>query len=229
MAIRSRPDKSSVRFLIHTSFTSSHIVPHQYIPLQSSKQSKLFLCSLNACVFVCPDKQAASCQQGGVKRPGGFEHSCPAKLTVCLDNGIFPSPSTPPTLSLPAFAKNLSRQERPSSPPPLLSAHVHSLFLYLRSASISHYLPSSILFIEECPPTSPPAEQPHCHQSASSLLQGVGGGGGVGICILFSLHFLSIQPLHILSTCVILSALSCFLRFVFFSDTGSLTPFISFP
>lgn len=119
------------------------------------------------CVFVCQGKQAASCQRGGVKRPEGFEHSRPAKLTVCLDNGIFPSPS--PSLHpspFPTFAKNLSRQESPSSPPPLLSAHVHSLFLYLRSASISHYLPSSLLFIEECPPTSPPAEQPHCHQSA---------------------------------------------------------------
>lgn len=45
------------------------------------------------CVFVCQKKRAASCQRGGVKRPWGFEHSHPAGLTVCLDNGIFTSTS----------------------------------------------------------------------------------------------------------------------------------------
>lgn len=151
------------------------------------------------CVFVCQGKQAASCQRGGVKRPEGFEHSRPAKLTVCLDNGIFPSPS--PSLHpspFPTFAKNLSRQESPSSPPPLLSAHVHSLFLYLRSASISHYLPSSLLFIEECPPTSPPAEQPHCHQSAPIVSSRGRLVSAPSSLSLFTVS--SIQPLHFLST-----------------------------
>lgn len=45
------------------------------------------------CVFVCQKKRAAGCQRGGVKRPWGFEHSRPAGLTVCLDNGIFTSTS----------------------------------------------------------------------------------------------------------------------------------------
>lgn len=121
------------------------------------------------CVFVCQGKQAASCQRGGVIGPGGFEHSRPAKLTVCLDNGIFPSPS--PSLHPSACLPLLKIAADRKAPPLLLHfcQRVSIPFLYLHSASISQYLPSSILFIEESPPTSPPAEQPHYHQSASSL------------------------------------------------------------
>ena len=64
------------------------------------------------CVFVLL-KQAASCQQGGVKRPEGFEHSRPAKLTVCLDNGMFPLSFTiPPSRSLHTFAKKKKKQKK---------------------------------------------------------------------------------------------------------------------
>lgn len=83
--------------------------------------------------------------------------------------GCFPLLSHP---SIPALAKNLSRVEG-SSHPSSTSVSVCPFFLSLSlSASISHYLTSSILSIEENPPTSPPAAQPHCHQSAPILLQG---------------------------------------------------------
>ncbi len=132
---------------------------------------------LCGCVCLCVrvsivPLQAASCQWGGVKRPEGFEHSRPAKLTVCLDNGMFPplSPSLHPPPSLPLL-KISADSKAPPTPPPLLSAYMSILSLSLSpSASIGHYLTSSILSIEENPPTSPPAEQPHCHQSASILL-----------------------------------------------------------
>lgn len=128
---------------------------------------------------------------GGVMRPEGFEYSCPA--THCLPRqwDISLCFTIPSSLSISTIAKNLSRQESPSSAPPLLSAY--SLFLYLRSASMRHYLPSSILFIEESPPTSPPAELPHYHQSASSLLW-----REIGVCsyLPFSLHCL-IHPLSL--------------------------------
>lgn len=125
-------------------------------------------------------------------RPEGFYHPVlPCSLSI-LDNKIYSSlsPSIYPSLSLPSLKKN-SRQS-PSSDPPLLSTYVRSLLLYLRSASINHYLPSSILFIKESPPTFPPAERPHCHQSASRLLS-----REIGICSL--LHFSLCCLLHPLS------------------------------
>lgn len=110
---------------------------------------------MSECVFVRLRSQLSM-------GPERFEYSCPA--THCLPRqwDISLYFNIPSSLSISTIAKNLSRQENP----PLL-LYFCQLILYLRSASMRHYLPSSILFIEESPPISPPAELPHHHQSAS--------------------------------------------------------------
>lgn len=124
------------------------------------------------CVFVCQKKRAASCQRGGVKRPLGI-WTLPSCRAHCLPRqwDIYLHLPIPPSLLLTTLTENLSaKREAPPLPPLLLSAHVRSLFLYRCAAFISHHLSSPILLTEECPPTSRPAEQPHCHQSATGLL-----------------------------------------------------------
>lgn len=106
--------------------------------------------------------------------------------------------------SLPTVAKISADRKAPPTAPPLLSACVHSLPLSL-SASIGHYLTFSILSIEENPPTSPPAEQPHCHQSTPIL-----GGDWYHHLLPFSLHCLlhpafTLFPLLYLPSCSIFS------------------------
>lgn len=86
------------------------------------------------------------------------------------------------------------------------SVSVHSLPLF-PPASIGHYLTSSILSVEENPPTYHLAEQPHCHQSAPILLWGE-IGSAPSILPLFTLSTpsspytfhapLSLLPWHIL-------------------------------
>lgn len=173
------------------------------------------------CVFVCPDKQAASCQQGGVKRPGGFEHSCPAKLTVCLDNGIFPPPSPPPpSPSLPLLKISADRKG-----PPLLH---HCQRMSILSSFISVLPLSAIIsppLFSSLRSVHPPPLLQSNPTAINQLLVSSRGWGGYLHPFRSSLSFPS-SP-YIFSLLVILSSLSCFLVFVFLSR--SLTAFISFP
>lgn len=143
---------------------------------------------LNAYVL----KWGASCQPGGVYKTWGILpfRSCPAHCLTWTVRYFLLLHHPFIHLSVSAFTKKAAESSSPV--PPLLSTYVRSLLLYLRSASINHYLPSLILFIEESPPTFPPAERTHCHQSASRLLS-----REIGICSL--LHFSLRCLLHPLS------------------------------
>lgn len=126
--------------------------------------------ALSHCVFVCVRRsRAAGCQRGEVKRPGGFEHCRPARLTVCLHNGIFTS--TFPSLHLCSSPDSAENRGARREDPPLLSASACSFSL----SPLRPYQPSprlcSILLNDERPPTSGRALQPHGHQSAGGLLR----------------------------------------------------------
>lgn len=132
-----------------------------------SKRLFSALC-LSLSVCVCREKRAVGCQRGGVKRPGGFEHCRPARLTVCLHNGIFTS--TSPSLHLCSSPGSTENRVAKKEDPPLLSASVCSFSL----SPHGPYQPSprlpSILLSDERPPTSGRTEQPRGHQSAGGLL-----------------------------------------------------------
>lgn len=170
---------------------------------------------LSGCVCLCVRvstvlQEAASCQQGGVKRPEGFEHSRPAKLTVCLDNGMFPSPSPSlyPSPSFPLLKISADRKA-PPTPPPLLSAYVHSLSLYLclpLLAIISPPLFSPSRRIHPPPllQSNPTAINQLLFSSRGRLVS------APSFLSLFTVYF--IHPLHFLSTVIsphVTSSLSC--------------------
>lgn len=187
-----------------SAFSFNHYCTELYrwcIPFMAEKNG--YFHALWMCVFVCQRKRAAGCQRGGVKRPRGFEHSRPARLTVCLDNGIFTStsPSLHPSIAPPHYlgGKSLRIEGSPSSPPSTsVSPCPFSLSLSLRC----RYQPSSLLphsshwgvstHLPSCGATPPP-----------SISDWSPLGGWAGILLTFSLNCLphSATFYLFLSTC----------------------------
>lgn len=169
---------------------------------------------------MCYSRQPASCQQGGVKRPEGFEHSHPARFTVCPDNGMFPSPlpSFHSSPSLPLL-KISADSKAPPIPPPLMPANVHSLYLFLRLLAIISpplFSPSRRIHPSPLLQSNPTAINQLLFSSRGRLVS------APSFLSLFTVY--SIQPLHFLSTFIsppVTSSLSCS-TFVFLSGSLSL-------
>ena len=146
-------------------------------------------CWEDVCVCVsgwalCYSRQP-SCQQGGVKRPEGFEHSHPAKHTVCPDNGMVPSPSTCIPPSRPRPKKS---QQRGGLLPALLHSCQRVSFLF------SLYLFPPLSAIISPPPFSPSRRihppPPPCRATPLPSVSSHSPPGEISIITLlpFSLH-----------------------------------------
>lgn len=153
------------------------------------------------CVFVCQKKRAASCQRGGVKRPWGFEHSRPAGLTVCLDNGIFTStsPSLHRSSSLP-WRKISQQRGKPLLFPLYFCQPMSVLSFFIAVLPLSAIIsPPPFFSLRSVHP--PPVLR--SNPTAINQLLVSSGGGGAGILLTFSLNCLPHSAaFHLfLSTC----------------------------